>query len=60
MVSGIAHRVRQRLTELGLAYTTRRVPVAREARTELQLATGDTEIPLNIRLENTVRASCQR
>jgi glutaredoxin 3 len=41
-----SHRVRQRLTELGLAYTTRQVPVQREARTELQRATGADEIPV--------------
>ncbi len=41
-----SHRVRQRLTELGLSYTTRQVPVRHEARTELQLATGANEIPV--------------
>ncbi len=41
-----SHRVRQRLTELGLTYMTRQVPVQREARTELQLATGASEIPV--------------
>ncbi len=40
-----SHRVRQRLTELGLTYTARQVPVEREARTELRVATGATEIP---------------
>ncbi len=43
-----SHRVRQRLTELGLAHLTHQVPVPREARTELQAATGTTEIPVLI------------
>jgi glutathione S-transferase len=41
-----SHRVRQRLTELGLTYTTRQVPVQREARTELRSHTGEAEIPV--------------
>ncbi len=41
-----SHRVRQRLTELGLTYPTRQVPVQREGRTELQRATGTDEIPV--------------
>jgi glutathione S-transferase len=41
-----SHRVRQRLTELGLAYTVRQVPVQRDARTELRGATGSTDIPV--------------
>jgi len=41
-----SHRVRQRLTELGLAYIARQVPVQREARTELAAVTGTTEIPV--------------
>ena len=40
-----SHRVRQRLTELGLTYTTRQVPVERDARAELMRATGNNEIP---------------
>ncbi len=43
-----SHRVRQHLTELGLAYLTHQVPVPPEARTELQAATGTTEIPVLI------------
>ena len=43
-----SHRVRQRLTELGLTYTTRQVPVQRDARAELQRATGVSEIPVLI------------
>jgi glutathione S-transferase len=41
-----SHRVRQRLTELGLAYVVRQVPVAREARAELVRATGQDSIPV--------------
>jgi glutathione S-transferase len=41
-----SHRVRQRLTELGLTYTTHQVPVKRDARTELLRATGAGEIPV--------------
>jgi glutathione S-transferase len=41
-----SHRVRQRLTELGLTYTTRQVPVEQHARTELRAATGASEIPI--------------
>jgi glutathione S-transferase len=43
-----SHRVRQRLTELGLTYTTRQVPVQRDGRAELQRATGASEIPVLI------------
>ena len=41
-----SHRVRQRLTELGLSYTTRQVPVQREDRAELRRAAGTDEIPV--------------
>lgn len=41
-----SHRVRQRLTELGITYTTRQVPVQREARTELIRAAGTDQIPV--------------
>ena len=40
-----SHRVRQRLTELGLAYITHQVPVERDARAELEGATGRLTIP---------------
>jgi glutathione S-transferase len=49
-----SHRVRQRLTELGLTYTTRQVPVQRDARTELRLATGAREIPVLVAGRETV------
>ncbi len=41
-----SHRVRQRLTELGLTYTIRQVPVQREARSGLRARTGESEIPV--------------
>jgi glutaredoxin len=41
-----SHRVRQRLTELGLSFTARQVPVDRETRAELRAATGGTSIPV--------------
>ena len=41
-----SHRVRQRLTELGLSYIIRQVPVQREARSELRSLTGEAEIPV--------------
>ena len=41
-----SHRVRQRLTELGLAYIVRQVPVEREDRTELVHRTGEQSIPV--------------
>jgi glutathione S-transferase len=50
-----SHRVRQRLTELGLTYTTRQVPVQREARTELRSLTGQVEIPVLVADGQSVR-----
>ena len=46
-----SRRVRQRLTELGLDYVNRQVPVEREARTGLRELTGADTIPA-LRLEN--------
>ncbi|HVA32394.1 MAG TPA: glutathione S-transferase N-terminal domain-containing protein [Gaiellaceae bacterium] len=40
-----SRRVRQRLTELGVDYVTRQVPVERELRGALELATGHDTIP---------------
>ena len=40
-----SHRVRQRLTELGLTYVSRQVPVDPAARTELEAATAQRTIP---------------
>lgn len=41
-----SHRVRQRLTELGLTYTVHQVPVERDHRTQLEQATGRRTIPV--------------
>ncbi len=41
-----SHRVRQRLTELGLTYTTHQVPVERDDRVALERATGERTIPI--------------
>jgi glutathione S-transferase len=41
-----SRRVRQRLTELGVDYVIRQVPVEREARAELRAATGAETIPV--------------
>lgn len=46
-----SRRVRERLTELGLDYVTRQVPVEREARTELWGLAGQDTIP-SLRLES--------
>jgi glutathione S-transferase len=40
-----SRRVRQRMTELGLDYLIRQVPVERDAREQLRLATGGQTIP---------------
>ena len=41
-----SHRVRQRLTELGLTYIVHQVPVERDARAQLGQATGRRTIPI--------------
>lgn len=46
-----SHRVRQRLTELGLDYVIRQVPVELDERAALRAATGAETIPV-LRLEN--------
>jgi glutathione S-transferase len=50
-----SHRVRQRLTELGLTYTIHQVPVEQHARTELRAAPGTSEIPVLVAGGETVR-----
>lgn len=40
-----SHRVRLRLTELGLPFVARQIPVDREGRDELEAATGLRSIP---------------
>jgi glutathione S-transferase len=49
-----SHRVRQRLTELGLAYLVHQVPVQRDGRSELAAATGRRSIPVLVAGENVV------
>ncbi|HEX8975834.1 MAG TPA: glutaredoxin [Solirubrobacteraceae bacterium] len=41
-----SHRVRQRMTELGLSFVVHQVPVEPDARVELERATGHTTIPV--------------
>ncbi len=41
-----SHRVRQRLTELGLSYLIRQVPAGKDDRAELVSATGGDTIPV--------------
>jgi glutathione S-transferase len=50
-----SHRVRQRLTELGLSFTARQVPVEAAARTELEAQTGATSIPVLVDGREIVR-----
>lgn len=49
-----SHRVRQRLTELGLSFTARQVPVEPDVRTELRAATGAKSIPVLVAGEDVV------
>ena len=41
-----SHRVRQRMTELGLTYLVHQVPVERDDRAELANSTGQQSIPV--------------
>ena len=41
-----SHRVRQRLTELGVEYAVKQVPVERSERSELLAVTGQDRIPV--------------
>jgi glutathione S-transferase len=41
-----SHRIRQRMTELGVTYLAHQVPVERDARTELRELTGAESIPV--------------
>ena len=41
-----SRRVRERLTELGLSFTARQVPVERDARDDLEAASGQRTIPV--------------
>jgi len=49
-----SHRVRERLTELGVDYVARQVPVAREARDVLRRAIGAETIPTLLLEDGTV------
>lgn len=49
-----SHRVRQRLTELGVPYLARAVPVEREDRDELERATGARSIPVLVDGEHVI------
>ena len=44
-----SHRVRQRLTELGLDFQARQVPADPDQRSELEAAAGTREIPVLVR-----------
>jgi glutathione S-transferase len=43
-----SHRVRQRLTELGVDYIARQVPARRDDRADLRRATGTDRVPVLI------------
>ena len=49
-----SHRVRQRMTELGLTYTAHQVPVERDERAQLERATGRQTIPVLVAGEQVV------
>jgi glutathione S-transferase len=49
-----SHRVRQRLTELGVAFVAVPVPVEREERTALLVATGEQSIPVLVAADGTI------
>jgi len=48
-----SQRVRQRLTELGIDYVIRQVPVEREERVQLRTATGSDTIPVLVTGDGT-------
>ena len=51
-----SHRVRQRLTELGLDFVARQVPADRGQRQELRGRTGSDEIPTLVSEEGDARS----
>ena len=51
-----SHKVRQRLTELGLDFTARQVPADPEERTAMKNATGTNEIPVLVSDDGEVLA----
>jgi glutathione S-transferase len=50
-----SHRVRQRLTELGLDFVARQVPAEPSARDEMRRAVGDDSIPVLVDDDQVVR-----
>ena len=50
-----SHRVRQRLTELGLDFIALQVPAEPEAREDMRATVGDDEIPLLVDGDQVVR-----
>lgn len=55
-----SHRVRQRLTELGIDYVTRQVAADRERRDELEAATGARSIPALLLDNGTAMSDTQQ
>ena len=55
-----SHRVRQRLTELGLTYSARQVPVDPDDRAELVAATGQATIPALVTADGEIVRDEQR
>lgn len=49
-----SHRVRQRLTELGVTYIAHQVPVESSRRAELEASTGHTTIPVLVTADGQV------
>jgi glutathione S-transferase len=49
-----SHRVRQRLTELGIDFIARQVPARREGRVDLRRATGTDRVPVLVTDEGTL------
>ena len=49
-----SHRVRQRLTELGLTYIAHQVPVESSERTELEAETGQRTIPVLVTADGEI------
>lgn len=52
-----SHQVRLRLTELGLPFVARQIPLDREARDELERATGTRSIPTLVDREAVLSGS---
>ncbi|MHB8491773.1 MAG: glutaredoxin [Solirubrobacteraceae bacterium] len=50
-----SHRVRQRLTELGLSFTAHQVPVDQDQRAALEALTGSRTIPVLVSRQEVIR-----